>query len=70
LVTQVIITFIFSVMYNILYAAHTTISFHSLNFSTTLWMIFISSLYTAMMVPVLFWIFSKFQPTQKFFFNQ
>lgn len=70
LVTQVIITFIFSVMYNILYAAYTTISFHSLNFSTTLWMIFISSLYTAMMVPVLFWIFSKFQPTQKVFFNQ
>jgi hypothetical protein len=70
LVTQVLITFIFSVIYNVLYAIHVSISFHSLRLSTTLWIIFICSSYTAMIVPVLFWIFNKFQPTQKFFFNQ
>lgn len=67
LVTQVLVTFIFSCIYNILYAAHTTLSFHSLSLSATIWTIFICSLYTAMIVPVLFWIFSKLQPTQQFF---
>ena len=66
-VTQVTTTFIFSFMYNILYALHTTASFHSLRFFSTLWIIFICSLYTALIVPVLFWIFSKFQPTQKLY---
>lgn len=70
LVTQILITFIFSVIYNVLYAIHVSISFHSLRLSTTLWIIFICSSYTAMIVPVLFWIFNKFQPTQKLFFNQ
>lgn len=70
LVTQVFITFIFSLIYNVLYAIHVSISFHSLRLSTTLWVIFVCSLYTAMIVPVLFWIFNKFQPTQKLFFNQ
>ena len=70
LVTQVFITFVFSVIYNVLYAIHVSISFHSLRLSTTVWMIFICSVYTAMLVPVLFWIFNKFQPTQKLFFNQ
>ncbi len=70
LVTQVFITFIFSVIYNLLYAIHVSISFHSLRLSTTVWMIFICSAYTAMLVPVLFWMFNKFQPTQKLFFNQ
>ena len=67
LVTQVLVTFIFSCIYNILYAVHTALSFHSLGLSATIWMIFTSSLYTAMIVPVLFWIFNKLQPTQQFF---
>lgn len=70
LVTQILITFSFSLIYNILYATYTAISYHSLNLSATLWMIFICSAYTAGLVPVLFWIFSKFQPTQKLFYNQ
>ena len=70
LVTQVIITFVFSIIYNTFYAVHTAISFHSLSVSTTIWMILVCSLYTAMIVPILSWIFSKFQPTYKFFFNQ
>lgn len=70
LVTQILITFIFSVIYNVLYAIHVSISFHSLRLSTTLWIILICSSYTAMIVPVMFWIFNKFQPTQKLFFNQ
>ena len=67
LVTQVLVTFIFSCIYNILYAVHTTLSFHSLSLSATIWTIFICSLYTAMIVPVLFWIFSKLQPVQEVF---
>jgi rod shape-determining protein MreD len=70
LVTQVLVTFIFAVVYNALYAVHTSISFHSLSLSTALWMIFSGSLYTAVLVPILFWLFNKFQPTQKLFFNQ
>ncbi|MBI2557005.1 MAG: rod shape-determining protein MreD [Planctomycetes bacterium] len=69
LVTQVLVTFIFSCIYNILYAVHATLSFHSLSLSATLWTIFTCSLYTAMFVPALFWIFSKLQPTQKFFYQ-
>ncbi|MCC7211471.1 MAG: rod shape-determining protein MreD [Candidatus Brocadia sp.] len=68
LVTQILITFIFSVIYNIIYTIHVEISFHSLCFSSTLRMIFCSSFYTAMVVPVLFWIFNRFQPTHKLFF--
>lgn len=67
LVTQVLVTFIFSCIYNILYAVHATLSFHSLGLSATIWTIFICSLYTAMIVPVLFWIFSKLQPVQEVF---
>jgi len=67
LVTQILITFIFSLIYNIVYTIHLAISFHSLCLSATLWMIFCCSLYTAMFVPVLFWIFNKLQPTQKLF---
>lgn len=67
LITQVLITFIFSIIYNVLYTLHTIISFHSPGFSTSLWLIFIYSLYTAVFAPVLFWIFSKFQPAQGFF---
>ena len=68
LVTQILITFIFSVIYNIAYTIHQEIFFYSLSLSATLWMIFCCSLYTAMIVPVLFWILKKFQPTQKLFF--
>ncbi|MDE2216196.1 MAG: rod shape-determining protein MreD [Planctomycetota bacterium] len=67
LITQVLSAFIFSIIYNILYAAHISLSFHSLNFSTTLWVIFICSFYTAVLAPLMFWIFSKFQPTQMLF---
>jgi len=67
LVTQVLVTFIFSCVYSILYAAYATLSFHSLGLSATIWTIFTCSLYTAMIVPVLFWIFGKLQPTQQFF---
>lgn len=67
LVTQILITFIFSFIYNVVYAIHLAISFHSLCLSETIWMIFCCSLYTAMSVPVLFWIFGRFQPTQKLF---
>ena len=70
LVTQVLVTFIFSCIYNILYAVHATLSFHSLGLSATIWAIFTCSLYTAMIVPVLFWIVSKLQPTQQFFPNK
>lgn len=70
LVTQILITFIFSVLYNLLYAVHISVSFHSLRLPSTLWIIFSCSFYTAMLVPVLFWIFNKFQPTRKLFFNQ
>ena len=62
-VTQVLITFIFSLIYNTLCAIHTALCFHSLNLSTTVFTILICSIYTAMIVPFLFWIFSKFQPT-------
>lgn len=67
LVTQVLITFVFSVIYNVLYAVHTSVSFHTLHLPSTLWIIFSCSFYTAMVVPVLFWIFNKFQPTRKLF---
>lgn len=60
--TQAIITFIFSLLYNLLYAALVAISFHSLCLTTTLWIIFICSVYTASIVPGLFWVFAKFQP--------
>jgi rod shape-determining protein MreD len=67
LVTQVLITFIFSVIYNVLYAIHVSISFHTLHFPTTLWIILSCSLYTSMLVPVLFWIFNKFCLSGGFF---
>lgn len=67
-VTQILITFIFSVIYNIVYTIHLEISFHSLCLAPTLRMILCCSFYTAMVVPALFWIFNKFQPTQKLFF--
>jgi rod shape-determining protein MreD len=67
IITQVLVTFVFSIMYNALYAAYIIVSFHSLHFLTAAWNIFICSLYTAMIVPVLFWIFSRFQPTRRFF---
>ncbi|NUO07504.1 MAG: rod shape-determining protein MreD [Candidatus Brocadia sp.] len=70
LVTQILVTFIFSVIYNVLYAVHTMISFRSLSLSTALWTTLLCSFYTAMLVPVLFWIFNKFQPTRRLFFNQ
>lgn len=67
LITQVLITFIFSVIYNIFYAAYVAVSFRSLNLLPTLWVIFICSLYTAVIIPVLFWILGKFQPNQRLF---
>lgn len=70
LITQVIVTFIFSVMYHVLYAIHVSLSFHSMSLSTAVWIIFSCSFYTAVLVPLLFWIFNKFQPAQKLFFNQ
>ncbi len=66
-VTQILITFIFSVLYNILYVFYIMISFRSLGISTTLWIIFSCSLYTALIVPVLFLLFSKLQPAQSLF---
>ncbi len=70
LVTQILITFLFSLVYNVLYAAHASLSFHSLPLSSTLWIIFSCSLYTAMVVPALFWIFNKFHHGRRLFFNQ
>jgi rod shape-determining protein MreD len=67
LVTQTLITFIFSIIYNTLCALHTVIAFRSLEFTATVWMIFVCSLYTAMVVPILFWIIGKFQPSQMLF---
>lgn len=67
IITQVLITFIFSILYNILYASYIVVSFHSFHFLTSLREIFICSLYTAMIIPILFWILSKFQPTRIFF---
>ena len=69
-ITHILITFVVSLIYNVLYAVHTSTSFHSLRFSTTVWMIFVCSLYTAMVVPFLFFVFSKLQPTQGLFFNR
>lgn len=66
-VTQIFVTFIFSIIYNVLYTLHMVISFRSLSISTTLWLIFACSLYTAMIVPILFWVLGKFQPTQGLF---
>ncbi|HHT9106362.1 MAG TPA: rod shape-determining protein MreD [Candidatus Wujingus californicus] len=70
LVTQIIITFIFSLVYNLLYAVYTAISFNSLTPLTTIWIIFICSLYTAFLVPIMFLIFNKFQPAKRFFINR
>lgn len=67
IITQVLVTFFFSCLYNILYALHTTLSFHTLSLSSTIWTIFICSFYTAMITPVFFWLLGKLQPTQSFF---
>ncbi len=66
-VTQILVAFIFSMIYNVLYALHIMISFRSLSISKTLWTIFVCSLYTAMVVPILFWFLGKFQPAQSLF---
>ncbi|MGQ3684882.1 MAG: rod shape-determining protein MreD [Candidatus Loosdrechtia sp.] len=65
-ITQVLVAFVFSIMYNTLYVAYIIVSFHSLYFLTAAWNILICSLYTATIVPVLFWIFSRFQSTLSF----
>ncbi len=69
-ITHVLVTFIFAFIYNVLYAIHTATSFHSLCFSATVWTIFACSLYTAMVIPIFFWVFGKFQPTQNLFHNR
>lgn len=66
-ITQILVTFIFSLIYNMLYTLHMMVAFRSLNVSTTLWLIFICSLYTAMIVPILFWALNKFQPARGLF---
>lgn len=66
LVTKILVTFIFSMLYNVLYALHTAISCRSMNISSMIWMIFICSLYTAAIAPFLFYIFNKLQPAKNF----
>ncbi|MCF6159470.1 MAG: rod shape-determining protein MreD [wastewater metagenome] len=66
IITQILVTFIFSILYNMLYATYIAISFHSLHLLPTVWKILICSLYTAMIVPALFWVLNTFQPTHKF----
>lgn len=70
LVTKILVTFLFSIVYNIFYALHTAIIYRSLNISSTMWMIFICSLYTAAVAPFLFYIFDKLQPTKNLFFME
>lgn len=67
LITQILITFIFSIIYNIFYVLYVENSFHSLELISTLRQIFLCSLYTALIVPILLWIMSKFQPAQMLF---
>lgn len=67
IVTQILVTFIFSCIYNILYAIYTSLLFHSLGLTATIWAIFACSFYTAMIVPALFLILNRFQPVQEVF---
>jgi rod shape-determining protein MreD len=66
LVTKILVTFIFSLLYNVLYALHTAISCRSADISSTIWMIFICSSYTAAVTPFLFYLFNKLQPAKNF----
>lgn len=66
-ITQIFVTFIFSILYYILYASFLSFSFRTYYFSEMLWMILTCSLYTAVTVPPMFWIFNKLQPTKKAF---
>ena len=69
-ITQTLLAFIFSVLYNAIYAVHTSFSFHTLRFPSTLWLIFVCSCYTALITPFLFCIFNLFQPTRKLFYHR
>jgi len=65
--TGILVTFVFSIVYNLLYALHTAIVFRSINISATAWIIFACSLYTSLIAPLFFYILNKFQPANEYF---